>query len=137
MSLTKTIVVNRVTNFNFFDAIIIVCGIVLAYNAIKMKTTGELNSSIVLSKNVRPDQIKDKEGFINYLWTKLLACGVLSALAGIINMILSMFAGEYHFLIYVDLAINTLFFVILIAYGMIVVKAQKKFINTSFPTFKK
>lgn len=114
---------------NIFDALITICGLYLAINGIMMKVNGTINPGVVLSKNVKVDNIKDKEGFIKYMWPKLLICGLLCAAAGIFNMTFASMVGEGDIYLFIDLGVNALFFVLLIIYGLFAVKAQKLFVK--------
>lgn len=113
------------SSLSIFDIIVIACGLYMAVSGILMKTQGKINTGLVLSKNVKPDQIKDKEGFIKYMWIRLFLCGLFCTLAGFINMILS--ATEQAMI--AELIANTVFMIILIVYWMIVVKAQKEYLK--------
>ena len=113
------------STLNFFDIIVFGCGLYMVINGIQMKVSGKINTGLVLARNTSPDNIKDKEGFIAFMWSKLVVIGAVCALSGVVNIWLSRVeeAGI------AELIINALFFVILIIYGVVVTKAQKKFIH--------
>ena len=117
------------STFNIFDIIVTLAGLYMAFNGIMMKSKGKINTGIVLSKNVTPDQIKDKEGFIKYMWLKLVVVGLLVAASGIFNMTIATVAGMTDTVIIIQLIVNFVFFALLVIYGMIVVKAQKQYIR--------
>ena len=117
------------SSFNIFDIIVTLCGLYMAYNGVMMKSKGKINTGIVLSKNVTPDQIKDKEGFINYMWAKLVIVGILVAVSGIFNMSIVAIAGQTQTVVIVELVVNAIFFALLVVYGLIVAKAQKEYIR--------
>ena len=112
------------SSFSIFDMIVIACGIYMAVNGIIMKTKGTINKGLVLPKNITEERLKDKEGFIKYMWPRLLICGVVVTISGFINIILTSIEG----MAIADLLINMIFFVVLIIYAVIVSRAQKKFI---------
>ena len=116
-------------SFNVFDLLVIVCGLYMAYCAVMMKAKGRINSGVVMSRSLDESQLKDREGFINYIWWKLLIVGLLCAASGIFNMIYTRYAIESEKYILVQIIINTAFFILLIVYGVIVVKAQKKYMK--------
>ena len=115
--------------FSFFDMLVIVCGLYMAYCAVMMKVKGRINSGVVMSRNISENQLKDKEGFIKYIWPKLLCVGLLCAASGAFNLIYSSMEVEPEKYAIVELSVNAVFFVLLIVYGVIVVKAQKKFMK--------
>ena len=116
-------------SFNVFDALVIVCGLYMAYCAVMMKAKGRINSGVVMSRNLDESQLKDKQGFIDYIWWKLLVVGLLCAASGIFNIIYTRYAQESEQYVIVQVAVNTVFFILLIIYGLIVVKAQKKYLK--------
>ncbi len=116
-------------SFNVFDMLVVVCGLYMAYCAVMMKVSGKINSGVVMSRNLEENQLKDKEGFIRYIWWKLLAVGLLCAASCRFNMAYSSIAASSEQYVLVQIIINSIFFVLLIVYGLIVVKAQKKFMN--------
>lgn len=117
------------TSINVFDFLIIFCGLYMAYTGVLMKTKGKINTGVVLSRNVDPDTIKDKEGFIKYMWSKLLALGLLCASSGIFNVTISTTIEQTEKVVMVQLIMNAFFFVLLIIYTAVVMKAQKRFLR--------
>ena len=116
-------------NFSIFDMLVIACGLYMAYCAVMMKAKGRINSGVVMSRSLDERMLKDKQGFIDYLWWKLLAVGLLCAASGIFNITFTKYAQTSEQYLIVQLIINAVFFVLLIVYGLIVVKAQKKFMK--------
>lgn len=115
------------STINIFDLVIVACGIYMIISGIKMKMDGKINTGLVMAKSMRPDQIRDKEGFIKFMWNKLLICGIICTISGIVNFVLSL--SESQVAIMADIIFNALFFVMLIVYGFIVAKAQKKYMK--------
>ena len=116
-------------DFSIFDILVTVCGLYMAYCAVMMKTKGRINSGVVMSRSLDESQLKDKEGFINYLWWKLLAVGLLCAASGIFNMTYSKYAASSTQYMLIQLILYAVFFILLIVYGLIVVIAQKKYMK--------
>lgn len=110
-------------SFNIFDTIIVICGLYMAFCGVRMKAENKINTSLVLSKNVKPEQIRDKDGFIKYMWIRLVICGVACVLAGVVNLLFT----RYQPSLIIEAAANAVFVIILISFGVIAVKAQKKF----------
>lgn len=116
-------------DFSIFDILVVACGLYMAYCAVMMKTQGRINSGVVMSRSLDESQLKDKQGFIDYLWWKLLAVGLLCAASGLFNITYTKYAQTSEQYVFVEIAVNSVFFVLLIIYGLIVVKAQKKFMK--------
>ncbi len=116
-------------NLNLFDILVIGAGLYMAYCSVMMKIKGQINSSVVLSRNVDENSLKDKEGFIGYIWWKLLAVGLLCAASGVFNLVYTSVAEVSDTYIFVQIGVNTFFFILLIVYGVVVVKAQKKYMK--------
>ena len=116
-------------NFNIFDLLVIACGLYMAYCAVMMKTRGRINSGVVMSRGLDESKIKDKEGFIKYIWWKLLAVGLLCAASGIFNISYQDKAESSEQYVLVQIIVNGIFFVLLIVYGVIVSRAQNKFMK--------
>lgn len=113
--------------FSFFDILVIIAGLYMAYSAIMMKTRGVVNSGVVMSRNLDESQLKDKEGFIKYIWPKLFAVGITCAASGAFNIIFSYFASSSENYVIIEVIVNGLFFILLIVYAVIISKAQKKY----------
>ncbi len=116
-------------SLNVFDLLVVVCGLYMAYCAVMMKTKGRINSGVVMSRSLDESQLKDREGFINFLWWKLLIVGLLVSASGIFNMIYTRYASEAETYVLIQIIVNSIFFVLLIVYGLIVVRAQKKYMK--------
>ncbi|MBQ9333069.1 MAG: hypothetical protein IJS12_01920 [Lachnospiraceae bacterium] len=116
-------------SFSVFDMLVIACGLYMAYCAVMMKTKGRINSGVVMSRSLDESMLKDKQGFIDYLWWKLLIVGLLCAASGIFNILFTKYAQDSTAYLVVQLIINGVFFALLIVYGLIVVKAQKKYMK--------
>lgn len=71
----------------YLDMIIVACGVYLIYGAIILKTRGEITPNIMLPKNVKPESVKDKEGFINAIFLKLLVLGIVTIVVGFIILL--------------------------------------------------
>lgn len=112
---------------SIFDLLVTVCGLYMAYSAVMMKTKGRVNSGVVMSRNLDESQLKDKEGFIKYIWPKLFAVGLLCAASGIFNIVFSYLASDSENFVIIEVVVNGLFFILLIAYAIVVSQAQKKY----------
>lgn len=110
------------------DWIVILCtlsGAYMMYAAIVMKYKGKFIKSVVLSNGLNENAIRDKEGFIKYLYGKLLACGIADVFIGIVCLISDFTYGQGI----VSLIANIVFFISIVAYGIAINKALKKYVR--------
>lgn len=108
------------------DWIVILCtlsGAYMMYAAIVMKYKGKFVKSVVLSNGLNENSIRDKEGFIKYLYGRLLACGIADVFMGMACLI-NDFMYEPGI---VSLIANIVFFISIVAYGIFINKALKKY----------
>ena len=95
-------------NINIFDLLIGASGVYLIYTALTMKKTGEIKAGVLVSKEMDAGRIKDKDGFINYMYVKTMILGVLSiayGLAGIIDERLQVLGPIKYILLLAFLAV--------------------------------
>ena len=76
----------RMGNINIFDLLIGASGVYLIYTALTMKKTGEIKAGVLVSKEMDAGRIKDKDGFINYMFSRVLLAGALIVLSAAGNM---------------------------------------------------
>lgn len=112
-------------NTNIFDLLIGAGGIYLIYTAVVMKKTGEIKTGVLVSKETDIHKMRDKEGFINYMFGKVLLIGVLTVLAAIGNVLRTSYGGP----IWISLAANGCYVAVLIFYTAAFSKAKKMFID--------
>ncbi len=110
---------------SIFDLLISGSGVYLIYIAILMKWKGEIRKGVIVSKDVNPERIRDKEGFINYMFPKTLVIGALTAAVGCLNMSSPYISGSA----WLPLAIMAGYFAALMAFASFTMKARKKFID--------
>lgn len=107
---------------SWFDILIVLCGIYIIYTVVKMKRYGKINPSVLLGKSVTENMIKDKEGFINYMYPKAMALGVVTVICGVIDYLFSSYT-------IVGFVIMVTFLVILAIYCHFTNQAKKKFVD--------
>ncbi|WMC92428.1 hypothetical protein [Kineothrix sp. MB12-C1] len=110
---------------NIFDFLIIISGVYLIYTAIVMKTTGKITGGAIVSKDVDVDNIRDKEGFIRYMFPKSLFMGILTCIIGLFGIVSTRFNGPS----YLSLVAVGCFMVILILFAISSSRARKMFID--------
>ena len=74
------------------DFLFLLSGVYLMGTAITAKTQGNISANVMLSKNTSEKDIEDKEGFINYMYKRILLAGILIVVAAIVHLI-----NDYYF----------------------------------------
>lgn len=69
------------------DALFLVSGIYLIISALMAKSKGVITANVMLGKNMSEQRIKDRIGYIEYMYKRMLASGVLIVIGGIINFV--------------------------------------------------
>lgn len=71
----------------YFDIITLACGVYCLYTTIKLKTLGKLfPNQLLIPKDAKPEHCIDEEGYIAYIWLRLLIVGILCVAAGITSL---------------------------------------------------
>lgn len=112
-------------SMSIFDLLIAASGLYLIYTAWMMKTRGRITKGVIVSKDVDVEKIRDKDGFIHYMFAKALWMGVLAAAVGTVNLINTYLKGP----VWISMAVVIGYFVVLMAFAVVSVKARKKFIE--------
>lgn len=107
------------------DILCIFCGAYLVYAAVVMKTQKRIIGNVLLKKGADENSLKDKEGFINFLFAKVLVVGILWIVGGIINFVNSYMGGPAS----VTTIVCALFAVSLVVYGILTNLAMRKFMK--------
>lgn len=103
----------------FFGFLGLACGIYVLYAWYQMKTTGEINATILLPKSENPNRCKDKKAYIQAVLPKLLVLGISAVAYGVIDII-----GVEGTALWVVLAV---FMAILLWFGVTTSKLYKKY----------
>lgn len=111
--------------YSFIDFLCIIGGGYLVYAGIVMKTQGKIVNNVVMNKGADESALRDKEGFINYLYGKLIAIGAVVILAGAANVVNDLTAQSTIISSISSLA----FFAAIVVYAVFVNKALKKFLK--------
>ena len=72
------------------DILCMLCGVYLVYTGIVMKAQGRIIANVVFKKNMNENSLRDKEGFIRYLYGKLVIIGLVIILTSLASI-----AGDY------------------------------------------
>lgn len=104
----------------FFDLLIMACGVYMAYWALQMKREHKIPEMLV-GKNFKLERAKDPDGFIKYTFPYTLGTGVILFAAGFI-LSLGLFTETFPLF---DTLISLGLVVLIILYGVVLMKAQK------------
>lgn len=107
------------------DAFIAIMGGYFIYKAMEMKRTGNLAKGIMVGKDIDLSKARDVNGFIVYMFPKTIVVGACAVICGIVGIINDLYGG----LAMVQLALTGIFFVVVVIFGYLAVKAQKKFLE--------
>lgn len=69
------------------DFLFLASGIYLIYSAVMAKRKGSIAANVMLSKGANEHDIKDKVGFIDYMYKKIMLAGVMIILASVIHLV--------------------------------------------------
>ncbi len=111
--------------YSFIDFLCIIGGGYLVYAGVVMKTQGKIVNNVVMNKGADESALRDKEGFIRYLYGKLIAIGAVVILAGVANVVNDLTTQSAI----VSTISNLAFFAAIVVYAVFVNKALKKFLK--------
>lgn len=111
--------------YSFIDLLCIIGGGYLVYAGVVMKTQGKIVSNVVMNKGADESALRDKEGFIQYLYLKLIIVGVVVMLAGVANIINDLTMQSAI----LATALNCAFAIAIIVYAVFINKALRKFLK--------
>lgn len=103
---------------NFVGILVFGFGIYSLYAAFQMKVKGEINSSLLLSKELIYKKCKDKEAYIKEVFPILLLFAIVTTVCGAIDLINS-FVVDISIVYFISLA------VFIVVFGLFVVKTTK------------
>ena len=110
---------------SIIDALVFGCGIYILYHCYIMRRDGVIPQGIMINKDMVIPKNADVAGFILYMFWKGIVVGISACLSGIIGIVsgnvagLEMFATVFSFVL----------FGILIAFIVLLKKAQKKYLH--------
>lgn len=107
------------------DILCILSGAYFIYAAVVMKKQGRIINNVLLKKGADESNIKDKEGFIQFLFGKILFLGIVIMLGGIVNLLNSYLAGSAM----VTTIVCCVFAAALVGYGVVTNMAMRKFLK--------
>ncbi|NBI91378.1 hypothetical protein D3Z45_12565 [Lachnospiraceae bacterium] len=110
---------------NLFDYLIILSGLYLVYTAVNMKQSGEVKNGVIVSKDVDVNRIRDKEGFIKYMYGRVLIIGGLAIAVGGVGIL----STWLNWPGYLSLLATGGYLIVIICFAVASAKARKIFID--------
>lgn len=109
--------------YSVIDIIVLGCGLYCLYSAYKMKTKGDISSTILFSNTADAVKCKDKAGYIAYIFPKMALFGAVTTIYGITGLVnsyvMNLGLGQ--------LIVMAVFFVVLIWFAVETKRAYRKF----------
>lgn len=105
-----------------FDLLIMACGIYMVYWAVQMKSTNKIPPMLV-GKGFPINRAKDPEGFIKFTFPLTFATGVVLFATGLVGAL-----GIFVTYPLAETLMRIVLIVVIIAYGMMLLKAQRKYL---------
>lgn len=110
---------------NLLDIVEIIIGVYVVYLAFKMKSTKKLEYNALISKSINLEKAKDPMGYINATFLPDVICGGCFALCGVVSRISE--GKEYYYTVQNICMVVSV--IILLAFGYIIVKSQRKYLE--------
>ena len=107
------------------DVFIAFCGGYLIYSSVDMKKTGSLKKGVMIRKDADLSKAKDIPGFIEYMYLKTIIVGICTLICGGIGIVNDLYGG----LGMVQLVMTFVFFVAIVIFGIMMTRAQKKYLG--------
>ena len=104
-------------------AMYIVIGIYMIVIMIRAAKGGEVSSSLLWDRTKPIEKCKDREGFIRYLYPRVLICGVVMALCGVISLV----SASYEFLPDLEMYSLIPLFAVFVFFTYVIRKATETF----------
>lgn len=76
------------------DIMFLASGIYLIYTAVMAKKRGNIQGNVMLGKDVSEGDIRDKAGFIEYMYKRVAAAGIIIIIASAIHMVNDYYIGS-------------------------------------------
>ena len=106
---------------NLIGVLVLFCGIYCLYAAFQMKVRGEINTSLLLTKELMYKTCKDKEAYIQEMFPTLLIFAVATTLCGALDVINS-YVVEVSIPYFISLGVFLITFVLFVTKSSILRK---------------
>lgn len=98
--------------FSLMDILIAGCGVYVLYVYVQLKYKGEINTTLLLPKDLNVKKCKDKAAYIAEIAPKVLIYGIIVLASGLMGVAEDVyrFMGNYYLLILAVFAAATIWF---------------------------
>ncbi|MEF9940721.1 MAG: hypothetical protein RSA90_01840 [Lachnospiraceae bacterium] len=109
--------------YGIFGFISMACGIYCIYAYMTMKKTGQINTTILLSKDANPKKCRDTAAYLSEMTPKVLVMGIAAILYGGVDLgdAYGLPVGQFFWIV------AGIFMVVLIWFAVSVAKGKKKY----------
>ncbi len=104
------------------DLLVMACGVYMVYWAVQMRSSNKIPAMLV-GKGFPLNRAKDPEGFIRFTFPFTFATGVVLFAAGLVGAL-----GIFITVPLAETLMRILLVVVIVGYGIILMKAQKKYL---------
>lgn len=104
------------------DLLIMACGVYMVYWAVQMKSTNKIPAMLV-GKGFPINRAKDPDGFIRFTFPFTFVTGVMLFFMGLVGAL-----GLFITYPLAETLMRIVMVVVIIAYGVVLMKAQKKYL---------
>ncbi|MDO4285945.1 MAG: hypothetical protein Q4C60_11525 [Eubacteriales bacterium] len=108
---------------DFFSIFVLLAGVYILYAAILLKTQKKITKSIMMNQNRDVKQIKDKEGFVRFMFVRTMVVAVVTIAAGLWGLIEPFFVTTWV----TDVVVVVAFTLMIVYYLISIRKADKEF----------
>ena len=108
---------------DFFSVFILLAGGYILYAAILLKTQKKITKSIMMNQNKSVGQIKDKDGFIRFMFGRTLVVALVTIAAGLWGLLKPYFGATWVS----DVVEIVAFTLVMVFYIISIKKADKEF----------
>lgn len=109
---------------SIIDLIILICGFYCIYTAYLMKTNREIKAGWLISSQINIEACKDKDGYIDFMWKRTVAFGIIVLIYSGVGLINSYVTPLNSVIVFGSMGV---FFIALIWFAVLSSKSVKRF----------
>lgn len=115
------------------DMLFLASGVYLIWTAVSAKRQGNIVANVMLGKNINEGHVKDKAGFIEYMYKRILLAGVLIVIGSVVHLV-----NDYYIFSSALTWVGIAFILIaLVIYTRAYVSGQKRYIGNVRESIRK
>ena len=122
---------------NFISLIVLMAGAYTIYAYVQMKASGKINTHLLLSKGLIPQQCKDEKAFIQECLPTVLVFGIVGVLYGVSDVMLAYIIPDSALLGTLNWIGLIVFLLVMVWYMVKTGQARKKYFDEIKKTDRK